>query len=56
MYILYEEVPKKQTDTQKRRDDPIVYDVTEMKTCITELEANSWINKDAEKRSWSKRD
>ena len=56
MYILYEEIPKKQTDTQKRRNDPIIYDVTPVSRCTSRLEANAWINQDSEKRSWSECD
>jgi len=56
MYVLYEEIARKQTDTQKKKDEPLIYDVTEIDGCNSMLIANAWVNEDSLRRSWSKRD
>ena len=53
MYILYEELPQKQTETEKKKDDPLVYLLTRVGQVESKHHADTWVNKDSLRRSWS---
>lgn len=52
-YILYQETLIPLTKSQKERGIKSTYIVDRIKTVCCKQEADMWVNKDSEHRSWS---
>lgn len=54
MYKLYEEIDVPLTDSQKKKGltEPLSYKVMHMQNVISKEDANAWIDRKSERRSW----
>jgi len=53
IYKLYEELPQKQTETEKKKNEPLVYLLTRVDDVESKPQADAWVNKDSLRRSWT---
>ncbi len=53
-YILYQETAVPQTKAQKEKKAEVCFTVDRVKRVSAIDEANAWVNKDSESRSWSR--
>lgn len=52
-YILYEEIAKSQSETDKKKGEALTYILEAVGSAETRDIANAWINRDSLRRSWS---
>jgi hypothetical protein len=52
-YILYEEIAKIQSETDKKKGEALIYLLEAVGSAETIDIANAWINRDCLRRSWS---
>lgn len=53
IYRLYEELPQEQTKAEKNKNDPLVYLLTRVGQIESKHHADTWVNKNSLRRSWS---
>jgi hypothetical protein len=56
IYILYEEIAKIQSETDKKKGEVLTYLLEAVGSAATRDIANAWINRDSLRRSWSESD